>query len=93
MIDPWIQTIMTVICSVIASSGFWVFMTRYADKNDAKTEMPIGFGHDRIVNLGMTYIEREYIAKDEYENLQIYLYNPYKNRRERLRNKDYERGR
>jgi hypothetical protein len=39
--------------------------------------MLIGLGHDRIIYLGMTYIKRGYITKDEYENLHDYLYKPY----------------
>lgn len=76
--EPWIQTLITVLCSVIASSGFWVYMTNKLEKHDAKTEMILGLGHDRIMHLGMKYIERNYITKDEYENLYIYLYEPYK---------------
>ena len=34
-------------------------------------------GHDRIMYLGMVYIERGYITSDEYENLYEYLYKPY----------------
>ncbi|MFA6873511.1 MAG: hypothetical protein WCQ86_05980, partial [Bacteroidaceae bacterium] len=66
-----------VVCSVIASSGFWAYATRYADRKDIKTEMLIGLGHDRIVYLGMTYIERGYVTQDEYENLFEYLCKPY----------------
>lgn len=75
--EPWFQMVITIICSVIASSGFWAYMTRYSDRKDIKTEMLIGLGHDRIVYLGMTYIERGYITQDEYENLVGYLYKPY----------------
>ena len=39
--------------------------------------MLVGLGHDRIMFLGMHYIERGYITRDEYENLCEYLYNPY----------------
>lgn len=39
--------------------------------------MLIGLGHDRIINLGMSYIERGWITQDEYENLYVYLYKPY----------------
>lgn len=39
--------------------------------------MLIGLGHDRIMSLGMKYIERGWISKDEYENLHQYLYAPY----------------
>jgi len=72
-----IQTIATVICSVIASSGFWAYMQRKSERKDVKTEMLIGLGHDRIMSLGMTYIERGCITQEEYENLNDYLYAPY----------------
>lgn len=36
-----------------------------------------GLAHDRIVHLGMAYVERGYITQDEYENLRVYLYEPY----------------
>ncbi len=39
--------------------------------------MLIGLAHDRILYLGMQYIERGYITQDEYENLYEYLYKPY----------------
>jgi hypothetical protein len=39
--------------------------------------MLIGLGHDRIVYLGMHYIERGSISHDEFENLNEYLYKPY----------------
>ncbi len=69
--------LLTVLVAVIASSGFWAFMQKRTDKKDAKTEMIVGLGHDRIVALGMAYIERGYITQDEYENLHEYLYKPY----------------
>lgn len=49
--EPWIQMIITIICSLIASSGFWAYITRYADRKDVKTELLIGLAHDRIVYL------------------------------------------
>ena len=39
--------------------------------------MLIGLAHDRIIYLGMSYIEKGYITEDEYENLYEYLYKPY----------------
>lgn len=39
--------------------------------------MLVGLAHDRIIYLGMTYIERGWITYDEYENLHDYLYKPY----------------
>lgn len=67
----------TILISVLASSGLWAIVGKLIDKRDVKTQMLIGLGHDRIVYLGMKYIERGYITHDEYENLYEYLYKPY----------------
>lgn len=75
--EPWIQMFITVVCSVIASSGFWAYLQKKLEKKDVKTEMLIGLGHDRIIYLGLCYIERGWITQDEYENLNDYLYKPY----------------
>lgn len=72
-----LQIIMTIVCSCLASSGLWALIQRYLDRNDARTQMIIGLGHDRIVWLGLKYIERGYITQDEYENLFKWLYEPY----------------
>ncbi len=79
-----IQTVLTILCAVLASSGFWAFMQKKAERKAAEnkqmnteTQMLIGLAHDRIVYLGMHYIERGYITQDEYENLYEYLYKPY----------------
>lgn len=76
--QPWVQTLITILSTAIASSGFWLYLTRRLDKIDDKTAMLIGLGHDRIITLGLVYLERGYITKDEYENLHRYLYCPYK---------------
>lgn len=77
--DQTLQIAVTVICSVIASSGFWVFITSRYSNRDVKTRMLLGLAHDRIISLGMKYIERgDWITYDEYENLYEYLYKPYK---------------
>lgn len=72
------QMLITILCSVIASSGFWAFIMKLSEKKDVRTKMLIGLGHDRIMYLGMKYIERGEITQSEYENLHKYLYEPYK---------------
>ncbi len=81
---PWLQTVLTILGAVLASSGFWAFIQekdkRKAAKNkqtSVESQMLIGLAHDRIIYLGMVYIERGYITQDEYENLYEYLYKPY----------------
>lgn len=75
--EPWLQTVLTILGSVLASSGFWACIQSTREKNDARSRMLVGLGHDRIVELGMAYIERGWITQDEYENLNEYLYKPY----------------
>lgn len=73
-----LMTIMvTIVCSVVASSGFWAFVQHCWSKNDATTRLLIGIAHDRIMALGTHYIHRGSITPDEYENLRKYLYEPY----------------
>lgn len=76
--ETWLQMAITVICSVLASSGFWAWMVNRKDRKDAKTKMILGLGHDRIVFLSVKYIERGWITQDEYEDLNKYLYSPYR---------------
>lgn len=75
--DPAWQIILAVVSSVLASSGLWAFVMKRAEKNDAKTKLLLGLACDRIVCLGMSYINRGYITKDEYEMIHDYLWVPY----------------
>lgn len=75
---PILQMIVTIFCSVIASSGMWAFLMKRLDRKDAKSKMIKGLGHDRIVALCGEYIARGWITRDEYENLHDYLYEPYR---------------
>lgn len=71
------QLTAAVLGSALASYGLWALVGRRADKDDAERKMLVGLAHDRIVHLGMAYVERGYITQDEYENLRVYLYEPY----------------
>lgn len=75
--ESWLQMAVTVVCAVVASSGFWAYVQKRSEKTDVKTQMLVGLAHDRILFLGMSYVERGYITRDEYENLYEYLYRPY----------------
>lgn len=78
------QMIGTVVCSIIASSGFWAYMVarrdrkiKKAENTDANKNMLMGLGHDRIIYLCEKYIERGWISSDEYENINTWLFEPY----------------
>lgn len=72
-----VQVVTALICALAASAGFWAFIQKKDDQRDAKTKLLLGLAHDRIVDQGLKYIERGWIAKDEYHDLNKYLYGPY----------------
>lgn len=75
--EDWADVIIAVVISVTATSGFWSFLQRRLDKKDITRDMLVGLGHDRIVYLGLCYINRGWITQAEYENIMEYLYKPY----------------
>ncbi len=72
-----IEVIITIVCAVIASTGFWTFIQSLKTKKSASTRMLMGLAHDRIMFLSGHYIKRGYITQEEYEDLIKYLYEPY----------------
>nr|DAF24619.1 MAG TPA: holin protein [Caudoviricetes sp.] len=75
------EIVITIVCSVFASTGFWAFVTAIMQNREKKVsaegKMLRGLAHDRICNLGEEYIKQGYISKDDYENLHDYLFLPY----------------
>lgn len=72
-----IPAISAIVVAALTSGGLWALVAKRADKNDAERKMLVGLAHDRIVHLGMVYVQRGHITQDEYENLNDYLYAPY----------------
>lgn len=75
---PWLQTTLTALLSVVASSGFWAWINAKREMKGARTKLLIGLAHDRILQSGNYYIKRGWISADEYEDLHKYMYEPYK---------------
>lgn len=68
--EPWLQTLLTILGTILASSGFWAYIQERSKRkaaenkhNNLETQMLIGLAHDRIIYLGMAYIERGYITQ------------------------------
>ena len=76
------KLILPIIVAVFASGGFWALLTaiinKITNRKSAENRMIKGLGHDRIISLCERYIARGWISSDEYENLNDYLYVPYK---------------
>ena len=77
MMDVWAQVAVPLVVAVLTSSGLWAVVAKRVDKGDTQRKMLVGLAHDRIIHLGMVYVDRGYITQDEYENLNDYLYTPY----------------
>lgn len=75
--NEWLKTAVTVLVTLLGSAGFWGYLEARRAKKSANTRLLVGIAHDRIVFLGMKYVERGYITRDEYENLNDYLFEPY----------------
>lgn len=72
-----VEIIVAIVASVMASSGFWAMLQYYISKKDNSNKLLLGLAHDRIMFLGTNYLQRGYMSPDEYENLMVYLYEPY----------------
>ena len=86
--EIWTQVAVPVIVALLTSTALWGVVSKVILKrmelagkrskaDEAERKLLVGLAHDRIIHLGMVCIDRGYITQDEYENLQVYLYEPY----------------
>ena len=86
--EVWTQVAVPLIVALLTSTALWGVVSKVILKrmeltakrskaDEAQRKMLVGLAHDRIVHLGMVYIDHGYITQDEYENLNDYLYAPY----------------
>jgi len=78
LVNPWLQTLLTVIGTLIASSGFWAYVQYKDNGRRQNNQLLMGLAYDKIISMGLGYIERGWITRDEYEDYRRYLYEPYK---------------
>lgn len=69
--------VVTTIGSVGVSSGFWGYMWKRYATNHSTNALLMGLAYDKICTLGVSYIERGWITKDEFEEFHKYLFKPY----------------
>lgn len=72
-----LQIVVTCLATILASSGFWLYLDKFRGRGTLQRQLLIGLAHDRIIFLAMRYIERGWITQDEHENLTVFLYHPY----------------
>lgn len=74
----WIQLALTSAGSVLAGSGFWAYLQHKSSNNKGTAALLMGLAYDRITTLGIAYIERGWVTRDELEELEKYFFQPYK---------------
>lgn len=83
-----LNAIIALASALLGASGLWAYIAKRLDakmalankhEQDRKAErnLLVGLAHDRIMWLGMSYIDRGYITREEYENINDYLFIPY----------------
>lgn len=73
----WVDVLVTVFVTVLASNGFWAILQKKFDRNSTEKKLLVGLAHDRIIYVGKEFIARGWITYDEYEDFMKYLYTPY----------------
>lgn len=76
------EAIWVAIIAGLSGGGISQLIIYLINRHDAKKANPMadmlkGLGHDRIIELGTKYIKEGSISRDEFENLNDYLYKPY----------------
>jgi hypothetical protein len=75
----WITTtFFTLFGVVMGSSGFWAWYTHREKRRSASTRLLMGLASVELSQRGMSYVERGWITKDEFEEFRILFYEPYK---------------
>lgn len=75
--DPWMQMAITAVVAAFGSAPFWAWMASRNKAQSAMVRLLLGLAYDKIATLGMHYIERGWITRDEYEEFRKYLADPY----------------
>lgn len=78
MSQDMIVALITAVSCVIGSSGMWAYFTKKTGSHTARDRLMMGLAYEKIVTLGVSYIQRGYVSKDEYEEYLKYFVEPYK---------------
>lgn len=76
--EHFFELLITVMIAVLGSNGLWAYIQSVSKTKTAKDRMLLGLGHAEIFRTAEKYIERDGITTDELEDLEKYLYKPYK---------------
>lgn len=77
-----VEALLVGLGAFLAGSGsFWVYLRgkyeRRDKERDAYVALIMGLTHDKIVTMGIGFIEKGWVNKDEYDDLIKYFWEPY----------------
>ena len=76
--DPVLQALLAIIGGFLAGSGgFWVYLRHRYEHKDHVERLIMGLAHDKIMSLGVQYIEQGYVGEEAYQDLFEYFWEPY----------------
>lgn len=80
--NPLVQALIgAIVVFLTSSTGYWVYLKNRRQISDEEQrhliELLLGLAQTNITYLGMKYIERGWVSRDEFADLQRYLYEPY----------------
>ena len=73
-----LDIIVTLAVAVFGSTGFWSWVQSRGKKKSAEARLLLGIAYSEIIRRSEHYIHQGYIAVDEYNELNRYLYEPYR---------------
>lgn len=73
-----IEYIITIVVAVFGSTGFWTWLTNRNKKRSAESRLLLGLAYSEIIQRSEMYLTRGYISADEFNELNRYLYEPYR---------------
>lgn len=73
-----LDLLITAIASFLTTlAGVLVYFKNRDQAKNASTRLLMGLAQDKIVHLGLKYVERGYISNQEFDDYSRYLYEPY----------------
>lgn len=76
------EILVAIFCAIFSSVGFWTFVNNVyqnaREKKSAERKALLGLLHEKLAERAETYMQRNGITRQEYEDFNKYIYEPYK---------------
>lgn len=76
------EILVAIFCAIFSSVGFWTFVNNVyqnmREKKSAERKALLGLLHEKLAERAETFMTRNGITRQEYEDFNKYIYEPYK---------------